>query len=157
MHHDSSVRATWVRVTRLIRMCDRANPYDICATWFIRMYLRHDLFVSTYNSGLPHSWLFHICDMTRSYVWYDSFMTHAYVRHDSFMTHSYVWHDWLISVTWLTHDSCICGDSPSSDAGWERECVCVRERERQRDRDSAWGRCTGRLHIWFKQMISFLR
>jgi len=66
----------------------------------------------------------HTCDMTHSYVWYDSFIRVTWLIHMCDMTHSYVWHDsficmtviflaWLIPVcdktrSYMWHDSFIC-------------------------------------------------
>jgi len=47
--------------------------------------------------------LFHMCDMTLSYVWHDSFICVTWLFHMCDMTLSYVWHDSFICVTWLFH------------------------------------------------------
>ena len=49
------------------------------------------------------TWLIHMCDMTRSYVWHDSFICVTWLIHMRNMTHSYVWHDSFIRVTWLIY------------------------------------------------------
>jgi len=65
------------------------------------------------------TWLVHMCDMTRSYVWHDSFICVTWLIRMCDMTHSYIWHDSIICATWLSHvcdmtqshvchDSCIC-------------------------------------------------
>jgi len=81
---------------------------------------------------LRFTWPFHMCGITRCYVWHDSFvgatwrihmcsMTHSYVQRDSFlymtrlihmcdMPHSYVWYTSFICVTWLIHK---CDMTPS--------------------------------------------
>ena len=69
-----------------------------------------------YHSFIRVTWLAHMCDTTRSYVWQD--MPHSYVwvsfirvtwfvhmslTHMCDITQSYVWHDSLICVTWRIH------------------------------------------------------
>jgi len=91
-------------------------------------YVCHDLFIP---SGCTHTrvkcvaWRIHMCDITPSYVWYDSSICvlHAHT-HDSLIyvawrihmcdiTHSYMWYDsficvlhphpWLINMCGMTH------------------------------------------------------
>ena len=47
----------------------------------------------------------HECDMTHSYMWYDSFIFVTWLIHIFDMTHSYISHDSFISVTWLIQTS----------------------------------------------------
>jgi len=65
------------------------------------------------------TWLIHICDMTHSYVCYDSFicvlrlihmceMRATWLTHMCDMAHSYVCYDSFICVKWVRHDSLIC-------------------------------------------------
>ena len=109
----------------------------ICVTWLIRhvcgvthSYARLDS-CSIGNCACRETRFVHMCDMTRSHVWYDTFIcvtwlmhmcdvTRLHVWHDSSicetrlmlygellmmrdMTHSYVWHDSFICVIWLIH------------------------------------------------------
>jgi len=79
----------------------------------IHSYMWHDSFIYV-------TWLIHMCDMTHSFVRYDSFIcdvTNSYMRLDSLttnsvwaifdqiydMNHSYVQHDSFICAPWLIH------------------------------------------------------
>jgi len=65
----------------------------------------------------------HLCDMTHTYVWYDSFIRVTWLIHACDMTYSYVRHDSSTCATRHIHmrdtteSGCVCV--------W---CVCVRER-----------------------------
>jgi len=62
-----------------------------------------------YDAFTCVTWLFHMCDMTHSYVWQDTFTCEIWLIHMCDMTHSYVWHDSFThhvshsNLTWLIH------------------------------------------------------
>jgi len=49
----------------------------------------------------------HTCDMTHSYVWYDSFICVTWLIHTCDVTHAYVWHDSFICHKPLSFVTCL--------------------------------------------------
>jgi len=78
---------------------------SICWTWLILVNMTHSICMMHYDEGMfiCVTWLVHMCDMTRSYVWHDSIICVTWLVHMCHMTRSYVWHDSFICVTWLVH------------------------------------------------------
>jgi len=74
--------------------------YLLCSLIKNRVVLEN---IKNTSSYLNQWWLFHMWDMTHSYVWHDSFICAIRLIHMCDMTHSYVWHDSLICMTWLIH------------------------------------------------------
>jgi len=125
--HNSFICVTWLHyilcVTWLIiiRICvthmnEWCETFILCVTWLIHSYawhiwMSHETCIIHMRDMTFHvlAWLIYMCDMSPSYVWYDSLMGGAWLIHkcDFFihmcdmiffnyihdMTHSYVWHD----------------------------------------------------------------
>ena len=76
------------------------NDACIYVAWLMYTYVWHGTFICV-------TCLVHMCDMTRSYVWYDPSMcdmTHLYSYvHMCDMTRSYAWHNSFICVSWHVH------------------------------------------------------
>jgi len=67
----------------------------------VRSYVWRDPVINSRRIAGCVTWLFHIRDMTLSYMWHDSFIYVTRLFHIRDTTLSYMWHDSFIYVTWL--------------------------------------------------------
>jgi len=88
------------------------------------------------------TWLVHLCDMTRSCVWWKDSLVGRPATCD--MTRSFVWRDSFMCATWLVI-YCVrgivhrlCGESHSCSFVWRDLLICVMSRLTRRQTCNVW-------------------